>query len=110
MDRHVTFLCGRGGVYALGAVAANYRGDHQRRDLFLSLFLEVSTNLQPSSLTNKVIDVLKIFFPHHMAFHILVYQELQILENICLGPLMIHCHVFFYSTAKHSVYYHNYQD
>jgi hypothetical protein len=39
--RHVTFLCGRGGVYALGAVVANYRGDHQRRDLFLSLFLEV---------------------------------------------------------------------
>ncbi|KAK4584114.1 hypothetical protein RGQ29_022023 [Quercus rubra] len=40
--RHVTFLCGRGGVYALGAVVANYRGDHQRRDLFLSLFLEVA--------------------------------------------------------------------
>ena len=51
-DRHVTFLCGRGGVYALGAVVANYRGDHQRRDLFLSLFLEVWTNLQPSSLTS----------------------------------------------------------
>ncbi|KAG2716688.1 hypothetical protein I3843_03G141100 [Carya illinoinensis] len=41
-SRHVTFLCGRGGVYALGAVVANYRGDHQRRDLFSSLFLEVA--------------------------------------------------------------------
>ncbi|XP_075655484.1 lanC-like protein GCL1 [Castanea sativa] len=40
--RHVTFLCGRGGVYALGAVVAKYRVDHQRRDLFLSLFLEVA--------------------------------------------------------------------
>ncbi|KAB1200555.1 LanC-like protein GCL1 [Morella rubra] len=40
--RHVTFLCGRGGVYAVGAVVANYRGDHQRRDLFLSLFLELA--------------------------------------------------------------------
>ena len=65
MHRHVTFLCGRGGVYALGAVAANYRGDHQRRDLFLSLFLEVSTNLQLSSLTNKVIDVFNLFSPSH---------------------------------------------
>ncbi|KAE7998025.1 hypothetical protein FH972_002604 [Carpinus fangiana] len=40
--RHVTFLCGRGGVYALGAVVANYRGEQQRRDLFLSLFLELA--------------------------------------------------------------------
>ncbi|KAK9285393.1 hypothetical protein L1049_024585 [Liquidambar formosana] len=40
--RHVTFLCGRGGVYALGAVVANYMGDHQRRDSFLNLFLEVA--------------------------------------------------------------------
>ncbi|XP_057970579.1 lanC-like protein GCL1 [Malania oleifera] len=41
-SRHVTFLCGRGGVYALGAVAANYLGDHQRRYIFLNLFLEVA--------------------------------------------------------------------
>lgn len=40
-DRHVTFLCGRGGVYALGAVVANIRGDHHKRDLFLDLFNEV---------------------------------------------------------------------
>lgn len=40
--RHVTFLCGRGGVYALGAVVANLVGDQQRRDLYLNLFLEVA--------------------------------------------------------------------
>ncbi|VVA38160.1 PREDICTED: lanC [Prunus dulcis] len=40
--RHVTFLCGRGGVYAIGAVVANLIGDHQRRDLYLNLFLEVA--------------------------------------------------------------------
>ncbi|KAJ0096506.1 hypothetical protein Patl1_28241 [Pistacia atlantica] len=40
--RHVTFLCGRGGIYALGAVVANYMGDHQRRDFFLNLFLEIA--------------------------------------------------------------------
>ncbi|KAL2504547.1 LanC-like protein GCL1 [Abeliophyllum distichum] len=28
--RHVTFLCGRGGIYALGAVAANYCGDQMK--------------------------------------------------------------------------------
>ncbi|XP_059640379.1 lanC-like protein GCL1 [Cornus florida] len=41
-SRHVTFLCGRGGVYALGAVAANYIGDHAKRDLFLDHFREVA--------------------------------------------------------------------
>ncbi|XP_048335629.1 lanC-like protein GCL1 [Ziziphus jujuba] len=40
--RHVTFLCGRGGIYALGAVVANYMGNQQRRDLYLNLFLEVA--------------------------------------------------------------------
>lgn len=40
--RHVTFLCGKGGVYALGAVAATYSGDRPRLDLFLNLFLEVA--------------------------------------------------------------------
>ncbi|CAI9109531.1 OLC1v1009365C1 [Oldenlandia corymbosa var. corymbosa] len=40
--RHMTFLCGRGGVYALGAVAANYCRDQQRRDFYLDSFLEVA--------------------------------------------------------------------
>ncbi|MBA0862308.1 hypothetical protein Goshw_007004 [Gossypium schwendimanii] len=40
--RHVTFLCGRGGVYSLGAVVANYMGDHQRLEFFLNLFIEVA--------------------------------------------------------------------
>ncbi|GFY80233.1 GCR2-like 1 [Actinidia rufa] len=40
--RHVTFLCGRGGIYALGAVVANIMGDHQKCDMFLDLFLEVA--------------------------------------------------------------------
>ncbi|KAF3791987.1 LanC-like protein [Nymphaea thermarum] len=41
-NRHVTFLCGRGGAYALGAVAAKYRDDHERLELFLNLFNEVA--------------------------------------------------------------------
>ncbi|CAL1377630.1 unnamed protein product [Linum trigynum] len=41
-SRHVTFLCGRGGIYAIGAVAANYKGDHQRRDFFLHMFLQMA--------------------------------------------------------------------
>ncbi|OIV97507.1 hypothetical protein TanjilG_11031 [Lupinus angustifolius] len=40
--RHVTFLCGRGGVYALGAVVANYMGDRIKRDMFLGQFIEVA--------------------------------------------------------------------
>lgn len=40
--RHLTFLCGKGGIYALGAVAASKMGDHQRRDHYLNLFLEVA--------------------------------------------------------------------
>ncbi|EOX92027.1 hypothetical protein QUC31_003426 [Theobroma cacao] len=40
--RHVTFLCGRGGVYSLGAVVANYMGDPQRLNFFLNQFLEVA--------------------------------------------------------------------
>lgn len=42
VTRHVTFLCGRGGVYALGAVTANYCGDQHKRDLYLNHFLEVA--------------------------------------------------------------------
>ncbi|GFY94028.1 GCR2-like 1 [Actinidia rufa] len=41
-NRHVTFLCGKGGVYALGAVVANIMENHQKRDMFLHLFLEVA--------------------------------------------------------------------
>lgn len=41
-SRHVTFLCGKGGVYAVGAVVANYLGDHQRKDFFVNLFLELA--------------------------------------------------------------------
>ncbi|KAI6692117.1 hypothetical protein NL676_019827 [Syzygium grande] len=40
--RHVTFLCGKGGVYAVGAVVAELAGDHPRRDFFINLFLEVA--------------------------------------------------------------------
>ncbi|XP_026446742.1 lanC-like protein GCL1 [Papaver somniferum] len=40
--RHLTFLCGSGGVYALGVVTANYRNDLQKRSLFLDLFLQVA--------------------------------------------------------------------
>lgn len=41
-SRHVTFLRGKGGVYALGTVVAYLLRDHQRRDLFLSRFQEVA--------------------------------------------------------------------
>ncbi|KAL3630212.1 LanC-like protein gcl1 [Castilleja foliolosa] len=41
-SRHVTFLCGRGGVYAIGAIAANYSGDQKKRDLYLDHFLEMA--------------------------------------------------------------------
>ncbi|CAL9244943.1 unnamed protein product [Arabidopsis halleri] len=44
--RHVTFLCGRGGVYALGAIVANYRGDQSKRDFFLGLFLELAEEME----------------------------------------------------------------
>ncbi|CAN8251539.1 unnamed protein product [Cochlearia groenlandica] len=40
--RHVTFLRGRGGVYALGAIVANYIGDQSKRDFFLALFLQLA--------------------------------------------------------------------
>ncbi|KAI5669825.1 hypothetical protein M9H77_19678 [Catharanthus roseus] len=40
--RHLTFLSGRGGIYALGAVAANYCGDQQKRDSYLDRFLELA--------------------------------------------------------------------
>ncbi|PIN02975.1 Lanthionine synthetase C-like protein 1 [Handroanthus impetiginosus] len=40
--RHVTFLCGRGGVYALGAIAANSCRDQKKRDFYLDHFLEMA--------------------------------------------------------------------
>lgn len=40
--RHVTFLHGQGGIYSLGAVVSNYKGDHQKRDMYLKLFLELA--------------------------------------------------------------------
>ncbi|ONK74122.1 uncharacterized protein A4U43_C03F3000 [Asparagus officinalis] len=43
-NRDLTFLCGRAGVYALGAVVANYRDDQARRDLFLDLFFEAASD------------------------------------------------------------------
>lgn len=51
MNRHVTFLRGRGGVYALGAIVANYRGDQSKRDLFIGLFLEVPIFLTSNHFT-----------------------------------------------------------
>ena len=42
----MTFLCGKSGVYALGAVVANIMGHHQRRDFYLDLFLEVIAKIQ----------------------------------------------------------------
>uniref|UniRef100_A0A7N0ZX13 Uncharacterized protein n=2 Tax=Kalanchoe fedtschenkoi TaxID=63787 RepID=A0A7N0ZX13_KALFE len=40
--RHLTFLCGRGGVYAMGAVIANYMGDARMREMYLDHFLQVA--------------------------------------------------------------------
>lgn len=37
----VTFVCGRAGVCALGAVAAKLTGDSQLQDRYLALFHEV---------------------------------------------------------------------
>ncbi|KAE8637236.1 hypothetical protein CSA_021631 [Cucumis sativus] len=40
--RHLTFLCGRGGVYALGAVVSHYMRDPQKLDFFFNLFLKAA--------------------------------------------------------------------
>ncbi|KAL0547197.1 hypothetical protein IC582_017125 [Cucumis melo] len=40
--RHLTFLCGRGGVYALGAVVSHYMRDPQKLDFFFNLFLQAA--------------------------------------------------------------------
>lgn len=41
--RQVTFICGRGGVYALGAVVAKHSGDVGLCDHYLTKFKEVVT-------------------------------------------------------------------
>jgi hypothetical protein len=43
--RDVTFLCGRAGVSALGAVAAKHTGDEQLLDYYLAQFREVPCSL-----------------------------------------------------------------
>ncbi|CAM8907662.1 unnamed protein product [Rhodiola kirilowii] len=40
--RHLTFLCGKGGVYALGAVIANYMGDELMQKMYMDHFLELA--------------------------------------------------------------------
>lgn len=42
LTRHTTFLCGRGGVYALGAIIYDYIGDQARRNQYIDMFLEVA--------------------------------------------------------------------
>lgn len=54
--RHLTFLCGRGGIYALGAVSANYCGDQRKRAVYLDKFLEVSNVVSFLSLSYKYIN------------------------------------------------------
>lgn len=41
-SRHVTFLYGQGGIFSLGAVFSYYKGDNQRRDMYLKLFLQLA--------------------------------------------------------------------
>ncbi|XP_076892737.1 lanC-like protein GCL1 [Bidens hawaiensis] len=40
--RYTTFLCGRGGIYALGAVISNLCGDHHKRNFYLAQFMELA--------------------------------------------------------------------
>ncbi|XP_050219717.1 lanC-like protein GCR2 isoform X2 [Mercurialis annua] len=40
-SRHVTFICGRAGVYALGAVVAKYADDPRLLDYYLKQFKEI---------------------------------------------------------------------
>ncbi|KMT08574.1 hypothetical protein BVRB_6g138540 [Beta vulgaris subsp. vulgaris] len=41
-SRYVTFLSGRGGIYALGAVIMNHMEDHQSCSHFLDMFMKVA--------------------------------------------------------------------
>lgn len=43
-ERHLTFLSGKAGAYALGAVVANYRNDQARQHFYLDLFFEVASD------------------------------------------------------------------
>lgn len=52
--RRVTFICGRAGVCALGAVAAKHAGDGRLLDHYLAQFKEVPVAFLP---------LLCIFFP-----------------------------------------------
>lgn len=101
----MTFLCGRGGVYAVGAVVANYRGDHQRRDLFLSLFLEVilisgalSPDLFPSPF--HFADALKnLFLPTAPVFMSWPLRKSSVSwKDICFGPFC--CIIFSTATCS----------
>ncbi|KAL3699372.1 hypothetical protein R1sor_017394 [Riccia sorocarpa] len=49
MRPYVTFLCGQPGIYALGAVAAKYKGDKTRMNHYLALFDEVANQKALSS-------------------------------------------------------------
>ncbi|PSR95323.1 LanC-like protein [Actinidia chinensis var. chinensis] len=45
-SRDVTFLCGRAGVCALGAVAANQLGDHELQSYYLAQFKEIKLPIE----------------------------------------------------------------
>ncbi|KAL5987660.1 hypothetical protein ACLOJK_035410 [Asimina triloba] len=49
---HVTFICGRAGVCALGAVAANNAGDHALMNHYLSLFKAIK---MPERVPNELL-------------------------------------------------------
>ncbi|KAG5551238.1 hypothetical protein RHGRI_009609 [Rhododendron griersonianum] len=51
-SRQVTFICGRGGVYALGAVVAKHRGDVGLCDQYLTKFKEINL---PKDLPNELL-------------------------------------------------------
>jgi len=72
-------LCGRAGVYALGAVVANYRGDNARLDLFLDLFFEVSFLLS-SQLPKLSFDRAYAFRTHgSLVSYVSVLSQISIL-------------------------------
>ncbi|KAI8557770.1 hypothetical protein RHMOL_Rhmol04G0035700 [Rhododendron molle] len=51
-SRQVTFICGRGGVYALGAVVAKHSGDVGLCDQYLTKFKEINL---PKDLPNELL-------------------------------------------------------
>lgn len=50
----VTFMCGRAGVCALGAVAAKLTGDSQLQDRYLARFHEVISTLHVVLCANRL--------------------------------------------------------